>query len=674
MLAAADQPGGEAVPVTVRDAVAARVARLSPPARAALQAAAVVPDRAETALVRAVCGDRDPATIEECVQAGVLHAAGRTVGFRHELARLAVEQAIPALRVPDLHAAVLAQLAAQPDPDPARLTYHAELAGDPVAVLTHAPAAAAHAARLGAHREAVAHYASALRYADQLPPAGRAELLEAYAEECARLDRIDDAVTASGQALATWRELDDPERAAALMARRTHFLASAARHAEAHQAAADAVAMLAGRPPSLALARVYTYTAYLRMLASDAAGAIELGSRAAELAERYQDPLLLARSLNAVGSSQWLVDPDAAEETMTRALAAAHRAGNDLTVASVMINLGSAAGEVRRYPVADRWLPEGIRFSAEHDLDYYHWYGQAWLSRSHFEQGRWAPAADAAGQVADRPEVGHVPSTIVALTVLGRLAARRGEPATGDGADRLAQAWRLAVPAGDLQRRWPVAAGRAEQAWLAGRPDQIPDLVDSTFDQAVRLGHPWAIGELGFWRWRAGAITAAPPGAAEPYARQIGGDWPGAAAAWDALGCPYEAAAARADSDRPEDLLAALEVCHRLGARPAADRLIRRLRALGVHRLPRRPQRATQANPGGLTDRQLQVLTLVTAGLTNSDIAARLHISPRTADHHVSAILTKLGARTRRDAARAAHRWGLTAGEVASGRDAAGRG
>jgi DNA-binding NarL/FixJ family response regulator len=98
------------------------------------------------------------------------------------------------------------------------------------------------------------------------------------------------------------------------------------------------------------------------------------------------------------------------------------------------------------------------------------------------------------------------------------------------------------------------------------------------------------------------------------------------------------------------------------------------LRALGVHRLPRRPQRATQANPGGLTDRQLQVLTLVTAGLTNSDIAARLHISPRTADHHVSAILTKLGARTRRDAARAARRWGLTAGEVASGREAAGRG
>jgi DNA-binding NarL/FixJ family response regulator len=76
-----------------------------------------------------------------------------------------------------------------------------------------------------------------------------------------------------------------------------------------------------------------------------------------------------------------------------------------------------------------------------------------------------------------------------------------------------------------------------------------------------------------------------------------------------------------------------------------------RLRDLGVTRLPRRPQPGTLTNPAGLTDRQLEILRLVATGLSNADIARRLVVSPRTVDHHVSAILQKLGVSTRHDAA-----------------------
>ena len=76
-----------------------------------------------------------------------------------------------------------------------------------------------------------------------------------------------------------------------------------------------------------------------------------------------------------------------------------------------------------------------------------------------------------------------------------------------------------------------------------------------------------------------------------------------------------------------------------------------RLRGLGVARLPRRPQPGTLTNPAGLTDRQLEILRLVATGLSNTEIARRLVVSPRTVDHHVSAILAKIGVRTRRDAA-----------------------
>jgi DNA-binding NarL/FixJ family response regulator len=118
------------------------------------------------------------------------------------------------------------------------------------------------------------------------------------------------------------------------------------------------------------------------------------------------------------------------------------------------------------------------------------------------------------------------------------------------------------------------------------------------------------------------------------------------------MGCPYEAALALADADEEEPLRQALEELQRLGARPAADAVARRLRELGVRRLPRRPRRATAANPAGLTARELEVLGLLGGDLRNADIAARLHIAEKTVDHHVSAILAKLGVGSRREAAR----------------------
>lgn len=660
LLAAAE----DTVPETIRDAVLARTARLSAPARAALEAVAVVPDQAEIALVRAVTGSPDPAPLEECAHAGVLHFAGRSVRFRHELARLAVEQGISAARAGDLHAGVLAHLTARPGTDVARLAYHADQAGDRDAVLVHAPAAAVQAARLGAHRQAAAHYQRALGYAAALSPAEHAELLERYAEECVVADQASAAIDATVRALARWQELGEVERAAAVMARRAMFLCLAARHREADELVRQAIARLAGRPPSQALAAAYATMANVRMLDDDNAAAARVGMRAVRLAERYGDPHVLTRALNAVGSASWFTDPDRAEAMMGRCIAVARRAGSDRMVSAAMVNMGSRAAVARRYPAADRWLQETIDYCAPRDLDSHRVYALAWLARCHFEQGRWpqaeAAAADAIGQaVAPEPA-----ARIVALTVQGRLRTRRGEP----GADLpLDAAWQLADRTDELQRRWPVVAGRAEAAWLAGTLEKAAPLIAETLAVAVRRRHPWAAGELAFWLWRAGTPDPAPGVAPEPYARQIAGDWRGAAAAWEALGCRYEAATARADSDHPDDLLEALAEFHRLGARPAADRLIRRLRELGVRRLPRRPQRTTQDNPGGLTDRQLQVLSLISAGLSNGDIAVRLHISPRTADHHVSAILSKLGAHSRHDAAHTARRWGLAPGGPVTG-------
>jgi DNA-binding CsgD family transcriptional regulator len=201
-----------------------------------------------------------------------------------------------------------------------------------------------------------------------------------------------------------------------------------------------------------------------------------------------------------------------------------------------------------------------------------------------------------------------------------------------------------------------VRTARAEAAWLDG--DRERTLVESraVYDLALRHRHAWHTAELTFWQRRAGERVALPAWAAAPFALQMRGEWRRAATAWAKLGCPLEHARALEDGDGAAQV-EALEVLDRLGARPVADALRKRLRAEGVRRIPRGPRATTRAHPFGLTSREMEILDAVAAGLSNAQIGDRLHISAKTVDHHVSAILTKLDVPTRQEAARLSRQW-----------------
>jgi DNA-binding CsgD family transcriptional regulator len=134
------------------------------------------------------------------------------------------------------------------------------------------------------------------------------------------------------------------------------------------------------------------------------------------------------------------------------------------------------------------------------------------------------------------------------------------------------------------------------------------------------------------------------------------GAWSRAAAQWRDLGCPYEAALALAGADDDPSLRQALDEFRALDAQPAAAIVAHKLRARGARGLPRGPRPQTRANPAGLTARELEVLALVRDGLRNAEIARRLFVSEKTIDHHVSAILRKLGVRSRGEASAKAAR------------------
>jgi DNA-binding CsgD family transcriptional regulator/tetratricopeptide (TPR) repeat protein len=656
--------GGLELPATVRDAVLARASRLPPAARAVLDAAAVLPTRAEIDLLLAIAGAHET-DLDACVTGGMLRPdRPGTVAFRHDLARQAIADALPPGRQAALHAAVAERLrhATVAPADPARVAHHAEQAGDGALAATSAITAAERAVTLGSHREAADQYERALRHADHLAPERLAATLSAFAEQAALLGRPHGALEAAERALALHRRTGDRRRIGDALRRLADAAWTSGDSRRARDLGQEAISLLERVEPGPELALAYASAATHAMLARDRSATLHWGHRTIDLAERLDATAPLVRALNAVGSTRLVNGDRGGEDDLRRSIALAAQLGRDNAVAIGWVNLGSGSGEVRVYDVAEDALVRAIAVAEQHDLDANRDYATAWLARVRFERGDWADAEALADRLALDDPTGSPTTRIVALTVRGRLLARRG---TGDPWLDLEVAAHLAHRTTDLQRLWPVAAARAEAWWLAGQPERIPDEVDPVLPVAEACAHPWAIGELRLWRRRSGAsgpalATAGSVPIATPFALELAGRPVEAADAWRELGCPYEAADALLQTTDVERLREALAILDDLGAAPAAARVRRKLRALGERGIPRGPQTATSVHPAGLTARQAEVLGLVCEGLSDAAIAQRLHLSVKTVGHHVSAILTKLEVDSRGEAAAVARRRGLT--------------
>jgi DNA-binding CsgD family transcriptional regulator/tetratricopeptide (TPR) repeat protein len=646
--------GGGDVPQTVSDAVLARLARASEGARRLIEAASIVPDRAESwlleSLVRFTPADREGAT-----SAGLLVPYREGLRFRHDLARRAVEASLDADRRVELHRAAVVALESPPvgEPDAARLSHHAFHAGDASRVVRWGRVATERAFAEGAHAEAYAHSKRLLAVDAEMPDRDRAEMLEWFALAARLVDESEEGLAACEEAVALRRRLGDRADLGACLAELALHRYGVGDGPGAAESAESALDHLEAIPPGPELGRALATAAHLAMLSRRTARAEALGARAIELGEALGDGFVVARGLGAVGAARVVAEIPGGEEALLAAAALGESLGMPSVRANAIGNLGSGFGEVRRYAPATRYLEETIEYSERYDLDFLADYAIAWLARVHFEQGRWGVASLHAARAQRRP-TRTVLGPIVALTVQGRIDTRRG---AASGVTPLREALELGSSTGDLQRVWPPSAGLAEVAFLAGTPEEIPPVVGPVLEQASDLGVRWAIGELGYWMWRAGALDSPPEGAAEPYALQIAGDWRAAAEAWRDLGCPYEEADALVDGD-DEARLHALRIWDDLGAGPAPAKVRLELRSRGVS-VPRGPRPATAASPAGLTARQAEVLALVAEGMSNAAIADRLFISPKTVDHHVSAILARLGVASRGEAAAEAHRRGL---------------
>ena len=475
--------------------------------------------------------------MEECISSGMLSLDHTAVAFRHELARQAVQSTLSPLRQQALHMQMLQALLdhAEDASQAARLVHHALGANDGVLVARYAPLAAKQAAAQGSHREAAAHYATALRFADQLPLERQAEMHEGRAYECYLTSQIEEAVQARQTALRLWRQLERSDQVGQTLrwlSRLSWFLGKSR---EAQQYAAEAVQLLETLPPDARLAMAYSNRAQLSMLADNTAEAMRWGEKAIALAEYLGDVETLVHALTNVGTALLTAQDEQGRTHLERSLHLALEWGLEEHVARAYNNLACCAVMTRDYPLAERFLEEGLAYCTEHDLDSWVTYIESWQARARFEQGNWDDAAQEASHVLERY---RLPATtkIQALVILGWVRVRRGDPGS---AELLDEARTLAMATGELQRIAPVAVARAEAAWLRGDRGQCLAEARVGYDLSLTHTYLWKLGELSLWMWRAGGLTSTPGQIAEPLARQIAGDWRGAAALWAQIGCPY---------------------------------------------------------------------------------------------------------------------------------------
>jgi DNA-binding CsgD family transcriptional regulator/tetratricopeptide (TPR) repeat protein len=634
------------VPGSARDVVLARTARLGPEARETVEAAALIGGTIDDRLLRHVVAE--PA-LAEVIASGLVadHPVPR---FRHEIARQAIERAVSPARRPGLHARILQGLRDLGCDDDARLAFHAEEAGDGPAALEHAARAGRRARMLASHREAAGQFERALRFADGEAPASIAARWIELATELSMIDHWPGAEAAYTRALENWRAAGDRLGEGDTLRRMTVALWRLCRGDEILTAAEAAVAILEPLGPTAELASAYSNLASFRNVPGRLDTGFQLARRAQELAARFGEPAVQSRAAAVEAQAVWFAGGDW-EPVLRRALSIALENGIEYEAGFAYTNLHELHCASRDYARADRYFHDGVAYCEDRDLGTYHNCLRGVRSSTLERLGRWDESAVMAEAVL--ASVASPVNYLIPLTILAKVAARRGE---GEVWPHLDAAMTAADGTAEPTYIAPVRLARAEARWLESDLTAARREAEHADDAVAGATDPWLNGEIAVWLLRTGSPRTSQRELAEPYRLQFTGDHRLAADLFDARGCPYDAALALLGASDELALRRALDICNALGAIATARIIRQKMRSLGIRSVPSGQRAATRENPLGLTPREQEVLELLCEGRTNAGIAAKLVISPKTVDHHVSSVLAKLGVSKRTEAAAAAKR------------------
>ncbi|MGZ4790661.1 MAG: helix-turn-helix transcriptional regulator [Ilumatobacteraceae bacterium] len=630
---------GAALPTSVADAVLGRVARLEPPARRLLEALSIVPGHVPPALVSAL-GGSNVDHLDRLFESGMVVKSSNDTVFRHELTRETVASTVDPIRAAELHRTAMEALISA-GADPAIIAHHAEQAGATDDVRHYARTAADAAVRVGAHREAAAQYGRAIKVGNP-DPLMEAELLELGGHQAMLSDRFDTALAWLERAVSARRNLGDQRLLSAGLMARGRVQNCYGRLDDAIESWSEAFDIVGADSDCVEYARALAGQVIVQWCSGRIEEALESARRTLDLARRHDDATLIISCLNQVGALELCLDDESGWEHILESAALARSENDAEKVGSAYLTLLESAATRRRFDIIDEHLAGAIDYCTDHGLDLWTRYLEAALARSLKDRGRWDEATAALPRNVESsssplPRVG-------ANIVLGIMRARRGD--AGDRAVLL-EASELADGV-EPELRVCVLAAMLEARWLGvdvemPKPAEMHELLTATDLLRAR----WDVAAAAWWAQCLGLERPALERGQTPWWLMLEGRFEEAAAAWRSMDCPYEEALALCFDTAGDGLDAGLDLLDRLGATAARAAVIRDLRLAGRRNLPRGMRPTTRSNPAGLTTRELEVAGLLAEGLRNIDIAERLVVTPKTVDHHVSAVLTKLAVSNR---------------------------
>ncbi|WP_423129563.1 AAA family ATPase [Gaoshiqia sp. Z1-71] len=593
--------------------------------------------------------------LDNCIHSGVLRTEGKFLLFKHELYRRTIEEALPGYRRIQLNKKILDILLAHKpeESDMAILIHVAQNAQNTEVISRYAPLAAKKASALGAHLEAAKLFMMAIEHSS-LTGLELAQLYEQHAYECYLTNQIQKAIDSQQLALTIWQKLGDKIRIGVsyrILSRLNWFQG---KKDNAERFAIQAIEELENGFPLEERGRAYSNYAQLKMLSGETELAVEYGEKALDLAKKIDNEEILCHALNNIGSALLQKDKTNSRYLYT-SLDIALRNGYHEHVARAYTNIASYSIEHKKYQEGLDALNSGIDYCNGNDLDSWTYYMLTWKARLLFELCKWDEAAKIAGSIVEFPTHPNV-VRIGALIVLGRLSVRVADYQSA--IIYLEESKELALSTKELQRIAPVTVALLEYGWITKNKFVFKDILKVALNNLKKVFIESYYSELVFWMHRNGLKYDKSKKILDPYHSYIVGRFDKAAERWKSMGCNYEYALSLFEGTR-EMQKESLIILDKLGAVGTLNILKDELRAKGIKSIPRGPRSSTKKNTAHLTRRQVDVLNLLKEGLQNTEIADKLFISPKTVDHHVSAILFKLEVNSRNKAVIEAEKLGI---------------
>jgi len=593
--------------------------------------------------------------IESCLETKILIVDKGLIFFKHELYRRTVESSLsPLLRVA-LHKKILGLLleSFEENRKIEQIIHHAKNANEYDLVVRYAPVAARQAASVGSHIEATKLYLSAIEYYQGNDEDLLIQFYEAYAYECYLTNQIREAIIYSGKALNIWKKKNHTEKIGNCMRFLSRLWWFDGNRKQAESFAGQAIQALDSLPTSRAKAMAYSNMSQLKMLSDQVEDCMFWGEKAISMAKELNDDEILCHALNNVGDVQIRIFSTRKQgiELLQESLNIALKNSYHEHAARAYTNLGHNGMLIKDYGLAKKAFDEGIQYCEERNLDSWTMYMLASLARVHFETGSWNDALKIAEDLL-KGDYLPPPAKIFALVVVGSIRTRRGE---ADAYPLLNEAKSKAMQTMELQRIVPALSALLEYEWIKGTRCIEEEVINNTISMMNQMGNLYENSEFAFWLKKARNQELPLQEVYEGYKLDNLKNVHRAVTNWQNAGCPYEEGLALFEGDQ-DDKRKAISIIHKLGALAVYEKLKFEMRSSGIKSIPRGLRKSTQENPALLTDRELEVLQLLNEGMQNKEIAARLFISAKTVDHHISAILFKLDVNSRTKAVQEAIR------------------